>query len=54
MKTCKEIADQEKSINDLKNAIREKENFLKVNQTRLHNRAFRPGVDLCRDPTQDQ
>ena len=42
----------EKNIENLKKAIRDKENPMKVSQTRLENRTFRPGVELCRDPVQ--
>jgi len=51
-KVCTEIADQEKNIADLKQAIRDKEDPMKKAQTRLYNRTNRPGVDLCRDPAQ--
>lgn len=42
----------EKNIQNLKKAIRDKENPMKVSQTRLENRTYRPGVELCRDPVQ--
>ena len=42
----------EKNIESLKKAIRDKEDPMKVSQTRLENRTFRPGVELCRDPVQ--
>ena len=42
----------EKNIENLKKAIRDKENPMKVSQTRLENRTYRPGVELCRDPVQ--
>lgn len=51
-KVCTEIATQEKNIDDLKAAIRAKEDPLKVAQTRLNTRTFRPNVELCRDPVQ--
>ncbi|PVD34836.1 hypothetical protein C0Q70_06115 [Pomacea canaliculata] len=51
-KVCGEIAQQEKNIDDLKAAIRAKEDPMKVAQTRLYNRTYRPNVDLCRDPAQ--
>ena len=41
---------QEKHIQQLKSAIRDKENPLKVSQTRLEARTHRPDVELCRDP----
>ena len=34
-------------------AIRAKENPLKLAETRLENRTFRPHVELCRDDPQD-
>ena len=42
----------ERNIENLKKAIRDKENPMKVSQTRLENRTYRPGVELCRDPVQ--
>lgn len=42
----------ERNIANLEKAIRDKENPMKVSQTRLENRTFRPGVELCRDPVQ--
>ncbi|NXI54820.1 TEKT4 protein, partial [Chloroceryle aenea] len=47
-----EIGDQEASIAALKQAIKEKEAPMKVAQTRLYDRAFRPNVELCRDEAQ--
>ena len=49
---CADISLQEKLIADLKRAIKDKENPMKVAQTRLHTRQFRPNVELCRDPPQ--
>ena len=49
-KTMQEIYDQEKHIEALKQAIRNKGPPLKVSQTRLEARAHRPDVELCRDP----
>ncbi|XP_033023449.1 tektin-4 [Lacerta agilis] len=51
-KTLKEIGDQEHNIEALKQAIKDKETPLKVAQTRLYDRSFRPNVDLCRDAAQ--
>ncbi|XP_065268651.1 tektin-4 [Emys orbicularis] len=51
-KTLKEIGDQENNIAALKQAIKDKEAPLKVAQTRLYDRSFRPNVELCRDPAQ--
>ena len=53
-KVCDEIAQTEKNIAALKKAIKDKENPMKVAQTRLHNREFRPNIELCRDPVQYQ
>jgi tektin-4 len=38
----------------LKKAIRDKEAPMKVAQTRLNDRSFRPGIELCRDPAHTQ
>lgn len=51
-KTCDDIVATEKNIKDIKKAIKDKENPMKVAQTRLHTREFRPNVELCRDPAQ--
>ncbi|KAL8565100.1 hypothetical protein ACOMHN_005303 [Nucella lapillus] len=51
-KVCTEIAQQERNIDDLKAAIRAKEDPMKVAQTRLNSRTYRPNVELCRDPVQ--
>ncbi|XP_040297031.1 tektin-4 [Bufo bufo] len=51
-KTLKEIGDQENNIAALKQAITDKEAPMKVAQTRLYQRSFRPNVELCRDPVQ--
>ncbi|XP_006812879.1 tektin-4-like [Saccoglossus kowalevskii] len=51
-KVIDEVADMEKNINDLKQAIKDKEAPMKVAQTRLHIRTGRPNVELCRDPAQ--
>ncbi|NXL84623.1 TEKT4 protein, partial [Alectura lathami] len=48
----KEIGDQEANIAALKQAIRDKEAPVKVAQTRLYDRSFRPNVELCRDAAQ--
>lgn len=49
-KTMQEIYDQEKHIQALKKAVRDKEAPLKVSQSRLEARSHRPDVELCRDP----
>ncbi|XP_054848324.1 tektin-4 [Eublepharis macularius] len=51
-KTLKEIGDQEYNIAALRQAIKDKESPLKVAQTRLYDRSFRPNVELCRDAAQ--
>ncbi|XP_071976034.1 tektin-4 [Engystomops pustulosus] len=51
-KTLKEIGDQENNIAALKQAIKDKEAPMKVAQTRLYQRSYRPNVELCRDPVQ--
>ncbi|XP_013929911.1 PREDICTED: tektin-4 [Thamnophis sirtalis] len=50
--TLQEIGHQEHNIEALKQAIKDKETPLKVAQTRLYDRSFRPNVDLCRDTAQ--
>lgn len=47
-----EIAAMEENIALLKRAIADKEAPMKVTQTRLENRTFRPNVELCRDRVQ--
>ncbi|NXX92522.1 TEKT4 protein, partial [Centropus bengalensis] len=51
-KTLKEIGDQETTIAALKQAIKDKEPPMKVAQTRLYDRSFRPNIELCRDEVQ--
>ncbi|KFQ54826.1 Tektin-4 [Nestor notabilis] len=48
----REIGDQEANIAALKKAIKDKEAPMKVAQTRLYDRSFRPNVELCRDEAQ--
>lgn len=52
LKVVEEISRQEGNIKDLKQAIKDKENPMKVAQTRLHLRESRPNVELTRDPVQ--
>jgi len=54
MQTVTEITSTEKSIVDLKKAIKSKENEVKVCQTRLFLREKRPNVEQCRDPVHYQ
>jgi uncharacterized membrane-anchored protein YjiN (DUF445 family) len=49
-----EISRQENNIIELKKAIKAKEAPMKVAQTRLNDRSFRPGIELCRDPAHTQ
>ncbi|NXA04248.1 TEKT4 protein, partial [Sapayoa aenigma] len=51
-KILKDIGEEEANIAALKESIREKESFLKVAQTRLYDRSFRPNIELCRDEPQ--
>ncbi|XP_057241083.1 tektin-4 [Malurus melanocephalus] len=48
----KDIKDEEDNIMSLKKAIKDKEAHLKVAQTRLYDRSFRPNIELCRDEPQ--
>lgn len=50
--TEKEIARLEDDIDNLERAIREKDPVMKLAQTRLENRTYRPGVELVRDEVQ--
>jgi len=52
--TVTEIAATERSIVDLKKAIKSKENDVKVCQTRLFLREKRPNIEQCRDPVHYQ
>jgi len=54
VKCVTEIAATERSIVDLKKAIKSKENEVKVCQTRLYLRERRPNVEQCRDPVHYQ
>ncbi|ESO88252.1 hypothetical protein LOTGIDRAFT_193495 [Lottia gigantea] len=47
-----EIAELENDIRKLAEAIRAKTNPMKLAQTRLENRTYRPNVELCRDAPQ--
>ena len=50
--TEEEIAELEDDIRRLQDAIRAKINPMKLAQTRLENRTYRPNVELCRDNAQ--
>jgi tektin-2 len=52
MQTEEEIAEVEEEIRRLQDAIRAKINPMKLAQTRLENRTYRPNVELCRDNVQ--
>ena len=45
-----EIFDMERNIALLRKAIQDKENPMKVSQTRLDERTRRINVELCNDP----
>ncbi|KAL8576530.1 hypothetical protein ACOMHN_003088 [Nucella lapillus] len=47
-----EIAEMENDIRGVEEALRNKINPMKKAQTRLENRTYRPGVELCRDAPQ--
>ncbi|KAL8591073.1 hypothetical protein ACOMHN_032638 [Nucella lapillus] len=49
-KTMQEIFDMERNINLLRKAIQDKENPMKVAQSRLDERTRRINVELCNDP----
>lgn len=50
--TEEEIAELEEDIRGVSKAIRDKINPMKLAQTRLENRTYRPNVELCRDNPQ--
>jgi len=50
--TEEEIAEMENDIRRLNDAIRAKINPMKLAETRLENRTYRPNVELCRDNPQ--
>lgn len=52
--TLQEITDTEREIEDLKNAIRAKESYLKTATTRLNLRLRRPGMEHVCDAAQAQ
>ncbi|XP_070573315.1 tektin-1-like [Ptychodera flava] len=47
-----EILEMEKNIDKLQKGIDHKEGPMKLAQTRLTERTYRPNVELCRDPVQ--
>ncbi|NXP23417.1 TEKT4 protein, partial [Scytalopus superciliaris] len=51
-KILEDIGEEEANIVALKQAIRDQETHLKVAQTRLYDRSFRPNVELCKDEAQ--
>ncbi|KAM3184422.1 hypothetical protein ACTXT7_008401 [Hymenolepis weldensis] len=53
-KTLQSIADTEKEIEDLKAAIKDKEEYLKTASSRLNERLKRPGLENCRDSVMNQ
>ena len=50
--TEEEIAELEEDIRGVSKAIRDKIKPMKLAQTRLENRTYRPNVELCRDNPQ--
>ena len=48
----RQIMELEETIEKLQRAIADKENPMKLAQTRLEGRAARPNVELCRDGVQ--
>jgi tektin-2 len=52
LQTEEEIAEMEEDIRRLNDAIRAKINPMKLAQTRLENRTYRPNTELCRDSPQ--
>lgn len=50
--TEEEIAELENDIRGVEEKIRQKINPMKLAQTRLENRTYRPNVELCRDAPQ--
>lgn len=51
-KVLNQIKEMEENVARLSKAIADKEEPLKLNNTRLDNRTYRPNVELCRDPVQ--
>ena len=52
LQTLRRIADTEKLIADMKQAIRNQDAAMKKAQTRLDNRLLRPRQESCRDVPQ--
>lgn len=50
--TEEEIAELENDIRGIEEKIRAKDAPMKLAQTRLENRTYRPNVELCRDAPQ--
>ncbi|KAL5021859.1 hypothetical protein ScPMuIL_001014 [Solemya velum] len=50
--TEEEIQELENDIRGIEESIRDKTNPMKLAQTRLENRTYRPNVELCRDAPQ--
>nr|CDS30499.1 tektin 3 [Hymenolepis microstoma] len=53
-KTLQSITDTEKEMDDLKSAIRDKEEYWKTASSRLNARLKRPGMENSRDPVMNQ
>jgi tektin-2 len=52
LQTEEEIAELENDIRGIEEKIRAKDPPMKLAQTRLENRTYRPNVELCRDAPQ--
>jgi tektin-1 len=51
--TAKQINEMTRTITSLEKALADKEGYVALTQTRLVNRAQRPGLELCKDAVQD-
>lgn len=51
-KTQNEMEILMKELNKLEEALREKMDFIKCAETRLENRTYRPGFELCCDESE--
>ena len=52
MQCLQKLADTENRIEHLQHALRNFDTSMKVAQTRMDNRSFRPNVENCRDSSQ--
>jgi hypothetical protein len=51
--TAKQVNEITRTITELEKGLAEKEGYVALTQTRLVNRAQRPGIELCKDVAQD-